>query len=411
MKKAFLPWRAICLGLLFIILLTSCGSGNGTPANIDLTATADQATQIYLCSTAAPPTLTPSPAPNSSQIVLFRGNPERTGVYAAPAMRSEPQIRWQTRLASTLLAAPLVADGLLYTVSWKGTMYALDIQTGSPVWSAEGLGQHENAGAIAGDMIISGGLSKKVRARDRRSGTEIWTFETKYPVQGAPLIVGQEVYIATDREVYALALHSGNLIWQAATGDEEAFMAAPAFKDGLIFTTSGKLLLALDSQTGEEIWRVEKDEMFLGLAVSNDLVYVGNWNHYLYAFDRRTGQEHWQFQGSGEFWSAPAVNNGTVYAGNNDRFYALNAQNGELLWSFQAGGQPVSEGLVADGVVYFSDSNHEVRRGPRHLYALDATTGEELWVFETTSTFLPAPAVGNDALYVISTGEVIALQK
>jgi outer membrane protein assembly factor BamB len=81
-----------------------------------------------------------------------------------------------------------------------------------------------------------------------------------------------------------------------------------------------------------------------------------------------------------------------------------------LLWSFQAGGEPVSEPLITDGVIYFTDGNHEVRRRPLHLYALDATTGEPLWVFEMTSTFLPAPALGDGIIYLSSTGEVIALK-
>jgi outer membrane protein assembly factor BamB len=70
----------------------------------------------------------------------------------------------------------------------------------------------------------------------------------------------------------------------------------------------------------------------------------------------------------------------------------------------------VSEPTVSDGMVYVSDSSHEFPRGPRHLYALNAETGEELWTFEIVSTFLPAPALGEDTIYVTTAGEVIALQ-
>jgi PQQ enzyme repeat. len=57
-----------------------------------------------------------------------------------------------------------------------------------------------------------------------------------------------------------------------------------------------------------------------------------------------------------------------------------------------------------------SDSSHEFPRGPRDLYALDAASGSELWRFETVATFLPAPALGDDAIYVSTTGEVFALR-
>jgi outer membrane protein assembly factor BamB len=81
-----------------------------------------------------------------------------------------------------------------------------------------------------------------------------------------------------------------------------------------------------------------------------------------------------------------------------------------MLWSFDAESRSTSEPLISDGVVYVSDSSHEFPRGPRHLYALDAGTGELLWEYETISTFLPAPALGEGAIYVTSTGEIIALE-
>jgi outer membrane protein assembly factor BamB len=190
-------------------------------------------------------------------------------------------------------------------------------------------------------------------------------------------------------------------------------MAAPAYDDGVIYATGGKLLLALDAETGKEIWRVQKDENFLGLAVADQHVYVGNWDLNLYAFDQATGEEEWKFpaQAGGVFWSAPAVTADTVYAGNIDKnLYALDAQTGELRWSFKMQGASPSEALITDGVVYVSDSSHEEPRGGRHLYALDAASGEELWVFESVSTFLPAPALDEDTIYVTSTGTVIALK-
>ena len=73
-------------------------------------------------------------------------------------------------------------------------------------------------------------------------------------------------------------------------------------------------------------------------------------------------------------------------------------------------GSGISEPLVSDGVVYVSDSSHEFPRGPRHLYALEAASGQPLWTFETVATFLPAPDLTEDTIYVTATGEVLALR-
>lgn len=355
--------------------------------------------------------VTPTSAPLASDIVLFRGNEQRTGVYDFPAIRQQPQIKWQTKVSETWLMPPMFADGTLYTGSGDGILYALDTETGKQLWSASGFGQLESTGAITGDKIITAGFSNLVEALNRHTGDVLWAFRTHYFVQGSPLIVNDRVILATDHEVYALDVNSGKLIWQASTGNEGAYMGSPAYDNGVIYTTGGRLLLALEADTGKEIWRIEKDEMFLGLAVANGLIYVGNWDHNLYAFDQSTGEERWKFKGGGEFWSAPALTKDIVYAGNMDRFaYALNAQTGELLWSYQTGGGAVSEPMISGDVVYVSDSSHEFPRGARHLYALDAVTGEELWVFETVSTFLPAPVLGDGVIYLTSTGNVIAIQ-
>jgi outer membrane protein assembly factor BamB len=308
---------------------------------------------------------------------------------------------------------PLLADTIVYTGSGDGVLYALNAETGEEIWSVAGFEGLESTGAVAGDLIVTAGYNMLVKAMDRATGDEHWTFQADYPVQGAPLIVDERVIIATDHRVYALDLESGHLAWDVATGTEGGYMGAPAYDDGVIYTTGGKLLLALNAQTGKELWRVSKGDPFLGLAVANGMIYVGDWDESIYAFDQATGEERWSFPArpGGLFWSAPAVTGDTVYAGNIDGYiYALNAETGELKWSFKTGGSAVSEALVADGAVYVSDSSHLESRGARHLYALDAATGEQIWMFESQSTFLPAPELGDGVIYLTSGGEVIALK-
>jgi outer membrane protein assembly factor BamB len=285
----------------------------------------------------------------------------------------------------------------------------VDTQTGEKLWSTEGFSQLENSGAVAGDTLVVGGYGGQVRALDRHTGQVLWSFNTVYPVQASPLIVEGHVYVATDHALYALDLLTGTLQWQAPTGNEGAYMGAPAYENGIIYTTGGKSLLAVDSTTGQEIWRTEQNDMFTAPAVGNGLVYIGNFDGYFYAFDQKTGTEKWKVQSGGLFWAGPAVAGETVYAGNDDVVYALNAQTGEQRWKFQMAGKAVSEPTVSDGVLYVSDSAHEFPRGPRHLYALDAASGELLWTFEKVATFLPAPALSQDTIYITATGDVLAL--
>lgn len=156
---------------------------------------------------------------------------------------------------------PMVVYGMLYTGSGDGVLYALNAETGEEVWSVGGFEAFESTGAISGDVIVAGGFSNVVKVLDRITGDERWSYQTDYFPQGSPLIIDDCVYIATDHAVYALGLRSCQLIWEVSTGNESAFMGAPAYDEGVLYTTGGKLLLALD--TGDELWRVEKDEIFL----------------------------------------------------------------------------------------------------------------------------------------------------
>jgi eukaryotic-like serine/threonine-protein kinase len=357
------------------------------------------------------PTSTLAPTEDASiDITLYRGNPQRTGVFDFPAIRSEPSVKWQTKVSSTWLMPPVLADGTLYTGSGDGVIYALDARTGQELWSTGGFGQLENSGAVAGDILVVGGYDQRVRALDSHTGEVLWSFGTSSFVQASPLILEDLVYIATDHALYALDLHSGELQWEIPTGNEGAYMGAPAYENRIIYTTGGKVLLAVDSTSGEELWRIQHDQPFTALAVANQMIYVGNFDGSFYAYDQQTGEEKWKFEVGGIFWAGPAIEGDTVYAGNDDMIYALNVHTGEERWRFQMAGQGVSDLTISDGVLYVSDSSHEFPRGPRHLYAIDAQSGEEVWTFEVVATFLPAPALSEGTIYVTTTGEVYALE-
>ena len=118
MKRIPPLFRVIGSCLLMIVLVACSARGAPTP-DFDQTATADRATQNYLCCTAVPKseTITPAPSKSSSAMVLFRGNPQRTGVFDTQAIRHPPQVKWQTKVSDTWLMPPMLADGILYTPS------------------------------------------------------------------------------------------------------------------------------------------------------------------------------------------------------------------------------------------------------------------------------------------------------
>ncbi len=124
---------------LFVLAITSCAAPTQNVPTLVLA-----------------PTGTSAPLVSDPEVVLFRGNAQRSGVYETASLRGQPQVKWRTEINSTWLMLPMLADGILYTGSGDGSLYALDAETGEQVWSADGFEAFESTGAIAGDKIITG---------------------------------------------------------------------------------------------------------------------------------------------------------------------------------------------------------------------------------------------------------------
>jgi outer membrane protein assembly factor BamB len=365
----------------------------------------------------APVSSSPTPGATlpSANIILQRGDAARTGLYNFPAMRDKPELKWRTQLGSSLyLGTPLLAGDMLYTGGSDGQIYALDAQTGKVLWSAGNFEATETAIAIAGDVIIGGGQNKSVKALNRLTGNVIWSFEAGTFVFAPPVIVDGTVYIATYEKLYALDLKTGKAAWETPLGSQMAFVGTPAVEGDSVYINVGPLLVALDRSSGAERWRVETQQQFFWLALSQGLVYIGNADGYLYAYDQVTGKERWKFKskfGADEIWSAPAIAGNTVYAGSRDQYvYALDASTGQQKWTFKTEGESLGAPLISDGLLYLSDSDHALPLGVRRLYGLEAATGKPVWTFEINSTLLTTPALGQNVIFITITGEVIALQ-
>ena len=109
MRKSF----GYALRMLLLLVLTACASSPAVTVVPDPTSTP--------VPTETPPT----------EITLYRGNPQRTGVFDFPAIRQEPSIAWQAKVSSTWLMPPVLADGTLYTGSGDGVIYCAGCTNGS----------------------------------------------------------------------------------------------------------------------------------------------------------------------------------------------------------------------------------------------------------------------------------------
>ncbi len=157
-------------------------------------------------------------------------------------------------------------------------------------------------------------------------------------------------------------------VWGLATGVTNGHESAPLVVNGVMFvSTPGNQVLAIDARTGTLLWRYRRPlptpvvlnhPTSRGVAIYNDKVYFAAGEAVLVALDAQTGREVWTTRvadnASGYYMSlAPLVADGKVLVGTSGGdlgirgfVAALDAENGKELWRtfmVPAPGEPGSE--------------------------------------------------------------------
>ncbi|HUF54864.1 MAG TPA: PQQ-binding-like beta-propeller repeat protein, partial [Dehalococcoidia bacterium] len=158
-----------------------------------------------------------------------------------------------------------------------------------------------------------------------------WTFEI--PLANAPfgaaasipLIANDTVYFMDlESNFYAIDLETGEEVWSTEYNNTIVGPNGPAIGYGKVFgLSSPRSMVALDADTGEEIWARDLDhptniqpivfdnKVFFGHVAGGDGSYEGGTSGYAVALDQETGEEVWSFQTVEEdFWGNPEVNSG-----------------------------------------------------------------------------------------------------
>lgn len=238
-------------------------------------------------------------------------------------------LRWAAKLWSSDLDAfaknIAVGDGRA-CVADQFLVGCVDIATGRILWSKEvspdsSTGDGESA--YASNTWFYGGRDHRVHAVDPETGAERWSTDIAPGTTGRPRVFGisvrgDTVYATTVRwltrnsvplvgDLVALSRTTGVVFWTYTTsGDMGGFHGRPLLTDRLAIVNDGDYhaLIAIDLQTGREIWRTVKDESgFIDAqstpVLAGDTVFAASADTQIYAVDARTGALLWRVRGDG----------------------------------------------------------------------------------------------------------------
>jgi outer membrane protein assembly factor BamB len=167
--------------------------------------------------------------------------------------------------ANRLLAEPVVADGIIYTLDAESLVRAFDANTGARLWQADFTPDDEDDDLFGGGMAVAEGKIfvttpyAKVYALDAKTGNFIWEAKAPAPMRAAPAVSDGRVFATTiDNQLVAFAVDDGRRLWSNAGVEEAAGLlggSTPAVLGNVVVAayTSGELL-AFDVVNGHSLW-------------------------------------------------------------------------------------------------------------------------------------------------------------
>jgi outer membrane protein assembly factor BamB len=312
-------------------------------------------------------------------------------------------LNWKFPTVGQVELSPVQSNGVVY-VGAGFQVSALNSTTGKLLWQYTA-GDFVGTPAVANGIVYTTSADGNVYALSAANGALRWTFQTSPGIPAAKLCVANEtVYVGSwNTNLYALNAKTGALNWKFNAGTD--IESIPAVANKMVFFAANNfgaqngIFYALDTDTGNVLWQFTLPFFFdASPTVVNGVVYIGSGDKNLYALNSQTGALLWKYATDSAERTSPAVGNGVVYVTSGGGFiYALNAYNGKLLWRYNTGsgddGFPPSSASLANNVVYAGFQDGKV-------YAWHARTGSLLWQYVAGNAISSTPVITNGTVYI-----------
>jgi outer membrane protein assembly factor BamB len=331
------------------------------------------------------------------------------------ASADEFPLLWKRATEWKHLRSPVVADGTIYIMAEHGVLSALDIEDGSVVrrFRPQEPGTYEPC-VIDGDVLYLPCGNSNMTAIDLRMKRTLWStyvvppdfIEDECPIHGgghpeygvsSPAVGSKHLYFVSDN-LYALEKNSGRQAWEFPAGGD--IFAPPTLVDDVLYVTASTdsdpvscALVAVDAETGNELWRMPIEEGVWWGQVSffrGTLFLIGGQKSVV-AIDPATRTIKWK-QAVGEKLRTRAFATEELLCVAEERaVYGLDPESGRILWSNTVGGH---NPMVHRGRAYILSHGSG-------LCVLDARTGDLIEKHAVDGTgFFCRPVIADDRLLV-----------
>ncbi|MDE6723364.1 MAG: PQQ-binding-like beta-propeller repeat protein, partial [Eubacterium sp.] len=246
-------------------------------------------------------------------------------------------------------------------------------------------------------------VSCGIYAIDAENGKVIWEYKTKNSIKNN-IVVEENRLFAQDAEgyVYCIDAESGEKQWviEADLGNSIATSSGITVDNGVLYAGCSAEVSAYDTATGHLLWwntRNRGEASPAEFVVAGDKLLVSSHWDALVALDKNTGKEIWSDKDSDLRFrsSTPAViDEKTLLAADSNAIMILDADSGEITHkdthediNFSSSAQPVIDGNIA----YIPTAN-------KGVIAYDLNEKAIVWQFDTQKAMIyTAPYTSGEA--------------
>jgi outer membrane protein assembly factor BamB len=275
------------------------------------------------------------------------------------------------------LPLPAASDFLMLAIGWSARL-------ASPVLDAP---------AIDSARVYLPLRAGRVTALSLADGREVWTIHV--PIATAIASDGERLFTATASELVALDSASGQTLWRLPAA---GITSSPAARSGWVLAGAGPDLLALRADTGTLVWRTSLGAaLHAPVTIDGDRAYASVADGSVVSLDIRDGRVLWRTALETPC-GQPSAAGERLFVGCEDNFlYSLDGNDGGSRWRWRTGADVIAPSANDGERVYFASFDNLLR-------ALDFDSGVQRWRHSMDLRPLSGPVLDEDVL-IVSTSE------
>ena len=223
------------------------------------------------------------------------------------ALKTDGEIAWQKELNTPIRTTPTFDNKLLFILSQKNILLALDQKTGKEIWRYQ---------TTATDTFLQGmahpALSKGILVVPFTTG-EVITFDA-----ASGMVLWGQMMIGNQLEDLYVLPH---------------ILASPIINENTVYLAgNANLLGAYNLQTGKTKWTHNIGSITTPILSGNALFVLAK-DHHLLAIEANTGRIFWNKEmphDAKTAWQNLELSNNQLILRNNDKYYYVDPKNGEI---------------------------------------------------------------------------------